>query len=258
VNIYLLAGKNDRFILPLLDYFGKMRVADITGPLVRKAAAEIYPGRSAATWNRQVIGPVRAIINHAADAGKAQKITINRFKEERTRRPAGDRKWLDSFVAKAKSLNMPETAALARFLFETAARISEACRLDWKDVDLAEGEAWLAKTKTEPRKVFLTRRMVADLANLSDRHPRLVFKAANRSTARKRFDKVIVAAGLARLTSHEFGRHGFATEMIVRNGIDAATTGDLGGWKSRRLLMETYVDGDGDRGVIDRVFGKKG
>lgn len=256
VSLYINAGKDSRFILPLLDHFGRMLVADITGPLIRQAAKEIYPGRAEATLNRQVIVPVRAVINHAADAGMANKMTVKRFREARDRRPAGTKQWLETFRATALALDMPETAALARFLFETATRISEACRLCWDDVDLARGEAWLERTKTVPRRVFLTPGMVADLANLKDRHPRLVFKAANRSTARKRFDKVITQAGLTRLTSHEFGRHGFATEMIVRNGIDVATTGDLGGWKSRRLLMETYVEGDNNRAVIDRVFQK--
>jgi integrase len=135
--------------------------------------------------------------------------------------------------------------------------VSEACRLTWDDVDLQLGEAYLAKTKTIPRKVFLTRAMVTELANIRSRHPALVFAAANRSTVKKRVDKVIKAAGLVRLTSHELGRHGFATEMIVRNGVGAATTGDHGGWKSRRLLMDTYVEGAADREVIDRRFGKK-
>lgn len=257
VGIYLDAGKDGRFLAPLLKKFGKRLVSSISGPEVRKAAKELYPDAAPATLNRQVITPMRAVINHAADAKKAQPVTIKRFKEERKARPAGNSEWLKAFCKAAKKLNMPETAAVARFMFETATRVSEACRLTWDDVDLQHGAAFLAKTKTEPRKVFLTRAMVIDLANIRSLHPTLVFAAANRSTVKKRIDKVIKEAGLQRLTSHELGRHGFATEMIRRNGVDVATTADHGGWKSRRLLMETYVEGDADREVIDRVFGKK-
>lgn len=203
-----------------------------------------------------MITPMRAIVNHAADAKRMQKISVTRFKEERKARPAGNKEWLAAFSKAAKKLDMPETAAIARFLFETAARVSEACRLTWDEVNLQEGWAYLSKTKTQPRKVFLTRAMVIDLANIRSLHPTLVFAAANRSTVKKRVDKVITKAGLPRLTSHEFGRHGFATEMIVRNDVDIATTADHGGWKSRRLLMDTYVEGDADREVIDRVFGR--
>lgn len=257
VGLYLDAGKDGRFLAPLLKKFSKRLVSSISGPEVRKVAKELYPNASPATLNRQVITPVRAVINHAADAKKAQPITIKRFKEERASRPAGSKKWVELFERKAIELEMPETAALVRFLFETATRVSEACRLTWDDVNLQEGYAYLAKTKTTPRKVYLTRAMVIALANIRSAHPVLVFAAANRSTVKRRVDKVIKAAGLVRLTSHEFGRHGFATEMIVRNDVDVATTADHGGWKSRRLLMETYVEGDADRAVIDRVFGKK-
>lgn len=257
LDLYIQDGKDTRFTLKLLDHFEKWKIKDITGPEIRKAAKVIYPDAAAATWNRQVITPMRAIINHAADAKRLPKISVKRFKEERKSRAAGDKQWLDIFCKTAKGLNMPETAAIARFMFETATRVSEACRLTWEHVSLQEGVAFLEKTKTTPRKVFLTRAMVIDLANIRSLHPTLVFAAANRSTVKKRFDKVIVKAGLNRLTSHEIGRHGFATEMIVRNGVDVATTADHGGWKSRRLLMETYVEGDADREVIDRVFGKK-
>jgi integrase len=257
VSLYLDAGKDSRFILPLLDHFGKSKLSGITGPVIRKAAKELYPDAVAATLNRQVVTPMRAIINHAADEKRLQKISVTRFKEERRVRPAGNKEWINTFSKVAKKLGMPETAALCRFMFETATRVSEACRLTWDDVNLQEGTAYLTKTKTVPRKVFLTRAMVLELANIRSLHPRLVFAAANRSTVKKRVDKVIKEAGLVRLTSHEFGRHGFATEMIVRNDIDVATTADHGGWKSRRLLIETYVEGDGNREVIDRVFGKK-
>lgn len=257
VQLYVDDGKSERYTAKLVKYFMKWKVKDITGQEIRKAAKLIYPSGGPATLNRQVITPMRAIINHAADAGKCKRLTVKRFKEERVVRPAGNKEWLDAFCKAAIKLDMPETAAIARFLFETAARVSEACRLTWDDVDFQAGVAYLRKTKTIPRKVFLTRKMVIAMANIRSSHPKLVFAAANRSTVKKRVDKVIKKSGLQRLTSHEFGRHGFATEMIVRNAVDVATTADHGGWKSRRLLMETYVEGDGNRDIIDRVFGAK-
>lgn len=257
VVIYVDSGKSDRFLAPLVRKFGKRLVSSISGPEVRKVAKEIYPTATAATMNRQVVTPMRAVINHAADAGFAKTITIKRFKEERASRPAGSRDWIDAFCKAAKKMDMPETSAIARFMFETATRVSEACRLEWDDVNLQEGWAYLKRTKTVPRKVFLTRPLVIELANIRSMNEKIVFCAANRSTVKKRIDKVIKGAGLVRLTSHELGRHGFATEMIVRNDIDVATTADHGGWKSRRLLMETYVEGGANRDVIDRVFGKK-
>lgn len=254
---YVADEHDSRFIEPLVNYFRKWKIKDIAGPDIRKAAKIIYPNAAAATWNRQVITPMRAILNHYLEANGKPKISVTRFEETKKMRPAGTKQWVDAFCKAAEELQMWETAAMARFLFSTAARVSEACRLEWDDVDLDHGIAILRETKNgEPRTVFLTAEMLQVLRKMPV-FSKLVFAAANRSTVKKRFEKVIAHAGLARLTSHEIGRHGFATEMIVRNGVDIATTADRGGWKSRRILMENYAEGNADREVIDRVFGKK-
>lgn len=65
---YLNDGKDGRFTAPLIRHFRKWKVKDITGPEIRKAAKILYPEASPATWNRQVITPMRAIINHVAEA----------------------------------------------------------------------------------------------------------------------------------------------------------------------------------------------
>ncbi|MEZ5801992.1 MAG: hypothetical protein R3E51_00850 [Rhizobiaceae bacterium] len=67
--------------------------------------------------------------------------------------------------------------------------------------------------------------------------------------------RICKAAGLPYLGTHQPGRHSFATEMIVRNNVDVATTAEKGRWKSKGLLMETYVHGIEGQSVIDRVFG---
>jgi integrase len=255
VRLYLDDGKSERFLDVLVERFENVKLGDITGISVRKAAKDLYPKAAGSTLNRQVITPMRAVIRHAADAGMCQPLSVKRFPEERVTRPAGDKEWLKIFCRTAMEMNMPETAAIARFMFETATRVSEACRLEWKDVDIGEGRAFLTRTKTVPRTVFLTRGTANLLRGIPHNGP--VFSAANRSTVQKRFDRVIQAAGLPRLTSHEIGRHGFATEMIVRQGVDIATTAEHGGWKSTRLMMDRYVKGDDKRTVIDRVFGEK-
>jgi len=68
---------------------------------------------------------------------------------------------------------------------------------------------------------------------------------------------VVANAGIAALTRHKAGRHGFATEMIVRNKVDVAAAAERGGWESKRLMLETYVHGEGGREVIEAVFGEK-
>ena len=70
VNLYLDQGGEDRFLLPLLNYFGKEPLAKITPGRIRTAASTLYPDAGPATWNRQVITPARSIINCAHDSGQ--------------------------------------------------------------------------------------------------------------------------------------------------------------------------------------------
>ncbi|MDZ5697814.1 hypothetical protein [Chelativorans sp. M5D2P16] len=58
---------------------------------MREAARILYPGASPATWNRQVVTPVRAIINFAAEEGLCDHFRMKRFPEgQKRQRPAGD------------------------------------------------------------------------------------------------------------------------------------------------------------------------
>jgi len=67
-------------------------------------------------------------------------------------------------------------------------------------------------------------------------------------------DRIMEAAGLPRLTSHEWGRHAFATEMMVRNDVDPVTTARSGGWETPKLLFDRYAHANPDRAVINQVF----
>ena len=265
VNLYLDHKPDSRYLLPVLEHFGKKKVEAITPPLVRQAARNLYPGCAAATWNRQVVTPVRAVINFAAEEGLCDHFRMKRFPEgQKKSRPAGDKAWLASFQKQARKQGLDHLAALARFMFETGARIGQTCALTWDDLDLAQGAVRLSTRKTgangpetRERVAWLTPKLVAEIANL-DRHPRKVFGYSSRSTVDKSWKVVVGKAGLRVLTPHEAGRHGFATEMVVRGGVDVATAADRGGWASKRLMLETYVHGQESREVIDAVFGDKG
>lgn len=265
INLYLDHKPDSRFLVPLLDHFGKKRVAEITQPKIRQAARALYPTGSAATWNRQVITPVRAVINFAAEEGLCDHFRMKRFPEGgKKKRPAGDKAWLAAFQKQARKQGLHHIAALARFMFETGARIGQSCALTWDDINLSEGTAVLRTRKTglngpeiRERTAWLTAAAVSDIGNIPKRHPRLVFAYSSRSTVNKTWNTVVANAKIAPLTCHEAGRHGFATEMVVRHNVDVATAADRGGWESKRLMLETYVHGKEGREVIDTVFGGK-
>lgn len=263
VALYHDAGKGGRYVIKALDWFGDTKLAKITPPMIRNAAEKLYPGTSGATMNRQGIVPIQAIINHAADKGLCSPVKVRRFPVERTLRPAGSKEWLSAFQRAARSRGNNEVAALARFMFETGARIGQATDLTWEDLDLADASVLLHTGKTgrggakrSTRRAYLTPTMVAEIGNLTDRHPIKVFGYASRNTIYRAWRGAVKAAKLPPLTPHEAGRHGFATEMVVRGGVDVATAADAGGWKSKRLMLDTYVNGGAGRQVINSVFGK--
>lgn len=251
--LYCKSGKDPRFLDKLLKKWRHNKIVDLRPTVVQQGAKEIYPNRSSATWNRQVITPTRAIINYAADNGLCSHIRIKRFKETPKKRKAADGLWVEKF---RNACTQPNLAALCRFMFETGTRIGNSTALTWNDVDLNEGTAYFGKTKNgDDHTAYLSPDLVTELANLKTVEK--VFGYSSRHTASKAWDRVIVRAGIDRFTPHEAGRHGFATEMIVRNGIDIPTVAKLGNWKSHRLLSETYAHPENERATILKVFGNK-
>jgi integrase len=281
VSYYLDAGKPEAFIPPLLDKFRDTRVADMSGELVRAAARELYPKAAYTTWNRQVVTPVKAIINLSADAGRCPAVKIKGFskRDRNVRRPstppkrAVDRSYIDAFRAHCDD---PRLSAMVLFMFQTGARVSDAIGLEEgsEDLDLVNRTVIIRDTKNgEDREADITIEMVYELQQLAvwkaeraeagdygrgARKPNTrLFGFMARWSVYKDIKAVCARAGIPYLGTHQPGRHSFATEMIVKNRVDVATTGLKGGWKSKQLLMSTYAHGDTGKGVIDRVFGMK-
>lgn len=78
---YLDAGKPDRFLLKLAEYWKDTLVDDVRPENIRQAARKIYPNAKDATRNRQVIKPTQAAINYAYSLGWCAKISVKRLYE---------------------------------------------------------------------------------------------------------------------------------------------------------------------------------
>ena len=246
---YKRAGGDPRFTDPLTLHFAGTPVRDILMGHVQDAARALYPTAKPATQNRQGITPASAILNHAAQRGWCNTIRIKRFPEDKVTRIAADREWLDRFMAEAE----PWLAALALFMFTTGARISEALSLRWEDV---EGRnAHIRKTKSGAvRDCILSREMALRLQLLVSDRPR-VFRYASKRWVYLKWQAACERAGIDYIRPHQAGRHAFATEMIVRKGVDVMTTAKLGGWASSRML-DRYAHPDKRlEDVVDEVFG---
>src|SRR5882724_7035703 len=79
-QLYRKAGKSDRFLAPIEEYFKETLVKDINKGMIRQMAIELYPNGTGATRNRQGICPAQAVINFAAESELCSPIKIKRFK----------------------------------------------------------------------------------------------------------------------------------------------------------------------------------
>lgn len=79
VLLYQADPKTAEYLLPIIEKIGETIVTQITPRFVRELGAEFYPKSCTATWTRQVISPIRAVINNAHDLGKCPPIRIKGY-----------------------------------------------------------------------------------------------------------------------------------------------------------------------------------
>ncbi len=249
--LYVARGGPALYTKPLVAHFKDRLVADIHPGDIRTAAEAIYPKASPATRNRQGIAPARAAINAAAEAGLCGHIRVKGFKTLKPIRRTVDASWMTNF----RSVAGPELGALALFMMTTAARVGQAVRLEWRDIDLQRFVARIPPAKGhEAREAILTPEMVAALANLSHEKGGRVFGYGSRFRVYAPWRAACEAAKIVYVPPHQAGRHTFATIMLAA-GVDLKIIAESGGWKSLRLMLETYAHAGDKAAAVRRAFG---
>src|SRR6185436_7092609 len=251
VALYLKAGKSDKYLGKMEDHWKDAKVKTMTAGAIRQSAIDIYPGCSGATWNRQVITPTQAIINHCASLELCSPIKIERFDFEAEIKQPVTLEWLDTFCTHAR----PKIAALATLMFATGCRISDARRLDWPEIDFQRRAIGIRKTKAKKQRfAHMPQRLLVALANLPrDARP----FGEPESTLRRWWDADIETTakampGFDRLTFHSC-RHG-ATTGLLHDGIDVVTVGKLVGMSAQQVLR-TYGHAQDNPTLTDKLFG---
>ncbi len=163
---YMTAGGDARFLLPLINHFLELPLKAIDQAAIDQAAIALYPGATPATRNRQVYTPVSAIQKYAGV-------------ELKLRRPKGSRgrqvtAWLQQaehafmIIDQAEKDDL-EFGLFLTFLLYSGERLTSALSLTCDNLSLEDQTAYFGKTKNgDPRTVYLTPHMIAELAN----HPR--------------------------------------------------------------------------------------
>jgi len=268
--LYDADQKTAAYLVPIIAKIGAKFIKDVTPKSVRDLAAELMPEASTDTWVRQVITPVRSVINNAHDLGKCPPIRIKGFdkaarveqdlkrgKTSRVKKTPGSWEWLLRFRAHANRRH----AALALFMFSTGARISQAVAMHpKKHLDLQNGRACIPAAKGhDDRWVDIPPELVVELANLPVLYPRgadrkpanaRLFGFADRSSPRKGWASACKAAGIPFIPFHAAGRHGFGQEMNVRQPIDEKAAGEFGGWSDTGLMRRVYTHAEDAAGKV--------
>jgi integrase len=247
VALYLAAGKQSRFVAPLVRHWRDAKIADMNAGSIRQSAIDLYPNAKNSTRNRQVIVPTLAIINHCAELNLCPPLRMKRFKVETKIKKPVTLEWINAFRA---AVERPDIGALALFMFATGARVSEALAVRWEDIVFKERRVLIRQTKLgNERRAHIPGDLLVALANLPrDRGP---FAIAY-TTARDAWKRAYERAGIEPLTFHSC-RHGFATALHDK-GIGVKTIAKAGGWKSAQHLFNTYLHADEDATVTDKLF----
>ncbi|MCB9993082.1 MAG: tyrosine-type recombinase/integrase [Hyphomicrobiaceae bacterium] len=233
VLAYIQADGDTRFLDGLTEYFRATPLPEIDQAAIDRAAAALYPGRSAATRNRQVYTPVSAILNHVGHG----------FRLKRPKGAQGRQKteWMTPeqagrLIHAAGTLDA-EFRLFLILLIYTGLRLSEALAATLTDLHLAEALLTIPCTKNgEPRLVHLPPVLVAELAN----HPRGLDRTGERLFRFRKNGHLYgfmrdarAAAGLPRVSFHTC-RHTWATWMRRFGNLDVKGLVDTGAWRDAK------------------------
>ncbi|MCF6232390.1 MAG: tyrosine-type recombinase/integrase [Rhodobacteraceae bacterium] len=187
-----------------------------------------------------------------------------RGKLSRVERTPADKEWIETFCRAAD----PYNAALVRFMFETAARIDQAVSLEPDDLRSGENKVRVKAQKGHPESwITVSPEMMDELIALPSKRPKnrktgrfmapRVFGYGSSTGYNNRWKTICKLAGIQYLSAHPAGRHGFFTELVVRQGVDPVTAAKAGRWSDPNLPMRIYAHAETDEADVRARFRTK-
>jgi integrase len=255
---YQASRRNKLYLVPIVKKIGDKLVREITPAFIRGLAREMLPDASTDTWQRQVITPIRSVINNGHELGKCPPIRVKSFtkkervaqdvargKQSRVPKTPGSWEWVLAFVTVAD----PRDAALAYFMFRHGYRVTQSVAMTRsEDMELQNNRVRVHASKGHPAHwVQLDPEEVAMIANLRRpyRHAgddRVFYIPSARNGALyERWKRACKRAGIEYLPPHSAGRHGYGTEMVVRQAgkIDLISASE-DKWSDPSVMLKTY------------------
>lgn len=242
---YLESGGENRFLGPILRYLGPDKLlADVDNEAVNDIARALYPTAAGSTINRQVITPISAVLNMAADDGLCDPRRLKRRKAGKPRP-----RWLtpaeaDALIAAAN----PRTALQITFLLGTGIRTGDMVRLDRDDLYLESQEAFIAEPKNDESRMVTfparTKRLLAAYGLPDEgavfRTPKgkpYAIRTNGGGQIAEAFNQARDAAELGDDVTPHTLRHTWATWFWAHNK-DLVQLMAKGGWKTPSIAMD--------------------
>lgn len=274
VDFYHPSAKTAKQLLPILDEIGEMPLGTITGALLKSLGRKLKPNACTDTWWREIVTPARAVINNAHEHKGTPLLRVKRYdkferiaqdqrrrKTSRVERIPATRDWVEAFCAAAD----PHNAAMLRFMFETAARIDQAISIEPEDLRPRSCEVRIKAQKGHPEGwITVSPQMMAELVALRPKQPKnlktgellspRVFGYGSSTGYNNRWKTICKRAGIPYLSAHPAGRHGFFTELVVRQGVDPVTAAKAGRWSDPNLPMRIYAHAETDEAEVRARF----
>lgn len=267
VALYPAKQRDAAYLRPIVRRIGKKKVREITPGFIRDhLAPQMLPLASTDTWQRQVVTPVRSVINNAHGLGKCPPIRVKAYstkervaqdvvrgRQSRLPRTPGSWKWVEAFCAAAD----PRDAALAYFMFRHGYRVGQSVAMTRAaDMDLGAGLARVHASKGHPAHwVKLDPEEVVMIANLAPpyRHAGAdrVFRipSARNGALYQRWRLACKTAGIEYLSPHAAGRHGYGTEMVVRQRVDPVSAAK-DKWSDPSVMLKTYAHSSDSEEIV--------
>lgn len=273
-------------LIAIVNEIGDMKLSQITPKFIKNLGYRMKPNNAVDSWKRHIITPIRAVINNAHQHGKCPPISIKAYskneqlkqdnkrnKASRVKKVPGSWPWIIAFRASAPS----HLGLLAQFMFETGARIGQSTEITFNDLgklhNIApkKGEAKIPKGKVllpeskgfDKQPVAISIELYEELMLLTPLYTRLksgkvlsnrLFGYQGKDSVYGTWKRACERAGIEYIRPHGAGRHGFATEMMVRQGLDPMTVAEAGRWVDVRMLFETYAHAEGTDEKIQQAF----
>jgi integrase len=221
----------------LQSFFRGRLLSDIDRELIAKVGAVKAEQSSASTANRH-LALIRSILRKAAFEwewlDKAPQVKLYREAKRRVR-------WITPDQARTLLAELPEhQRAVVLFALATGLRQANVIGLEWSQVDLVRGVAWIHADQAKGRRdihVSLSSVAIAVLHQQAGKHEKRVFTYNGQPIAwanTRAWRMALKRAGIENFRWHDL-RHTWAS-WLVQQGTPIYVVQEMGAWESAEMV----------------------